>query len=270
MEPYIRHIKKKGVEVLYRPQPEGVHNTMWWPDEKDAFEAFVREHPRRPIPDRLSWESDLAGDVNRAHWLVISRLMDKADTREPLPDVNIFSSASNRDFGAQVDGLQIRTLIPGSAADNFGFFARDLVVTINGQAPPRDKDLLEWLTTFDPRKKLTVEIIRDRKRLELIGSYDPDGLPPLPLFPHRQSTGRVDLVRTGNSVTATTRGVAEFTLLLSPDAFDFTKPVKVTADGKTVFEGPVKRDVGTLMKWAARDNDRTMLFGAELPIRLPN
>ena len=32
-------------------------------------------------------------------------------------------------------------------------------------------------------------------------------------------------------------------LLLSPDVFDFTKPVTVVADGRTVFEGLVKNDV---------------------------
>jgi hypothetical protein len=42
------------------------------------------------------------------------------------------------------------------------------------------------------------------------------------------------------------------------------------ADGQTVFEGLVKENLGTLLKWAARDSDRTMLFGAELPIRLQN
>jgi hypothetical protein len=30
----------------------------------------------------------------------------------------------------------------------------------------------------------------------------------------------------------------------------------------------VEASVATLLKWAARDNDRTMLFGAELPIAL--
>ena len=40
----------------------------------------------------------------------------------------------------------------------------------------------------------------------------------------------------------------------------------VVADGREVFNGLVKKDVGTLLRWAARDNDRTMLFGAELTI----
>ena len=79
VEPYIDHIKKNGVEVLYHPQPNGVHNTSWWPEEKDAFETFVREHPRKPFPDHLTWQTDLKGDTNRAHWLVIDKLMDKDD-----------------------------------------------------------------------------------------------------------------------------------------------------------------------------------------------
>jgi len=45
--------------------------------------------------------------------------------------------------------------------------------------------------------------------------------------------------------------------------------VKVTADGRTVFEGKVKTNLATLMKWAARDNDRTMLFGAEIVVNVP-
>jgi hypothetical protein len=33
-----------------------------------------------------------------------------------------------------------------------------------------------------------------------------------------------------------------------------------------VFEGKVEKSVRTLLEHAARDNDRTMLFAAELPI----
>jgi hypothetical protein len=65
-----------------------------------------------------------------------------------------------------------------------------------------------------------------------------------------------------------TRGVAGFTLLLSPDKFDFDQPIKVVANGKTVFDGRVEKSLKTLMKWAARDNDRTMLYAAELKIKL--
>jgi len=108
----------------------------------------------------------------------------------------------------------------------------------------------------------------DVKNLPDANDYRPtDGL-AVPLFEHRQRSGRVDLTRTGNTVEAITRGVAEFTLLISPDTFDLSQPVKVVANGKTVFDGRVEPSLATLMKWAARDNDRTMLYAAEIDVKL--
>jgi hypothetical protein len=88
------------------------------------------------------------------------------------------------------------------------------------------------------------------------------------LFERPSPSGRVDLVRHGNTVEASTKNVESFTLLLSPDTFNFDQPVKVIANGRTVFEGRIERNLKTLMTWAARDNDRTMLYGAELSIKL--
>jgi hypothetical protein len=93
-------------------------------------------------------------------------------------------------------------------------------------------------------------------------------VPAAPIFPRRQPSGRVDLVRRGNVVEASTAGVRAFTLLLSPSVFDFRRPIRVVANGRTAFEGLVEPSVPTMLKWAARDNDRTMVFGAELRIDL--
>ena len=87
------------------------------------------------------------------------------------------------------------------------------------------------------------------------------------MFERQRKPGRVDLVRTGNLVVAATSGVRRFTLLLSPDQFDFGQPVRVTVNGRAAFEGRIEPSTKTLLKWAARDNDRTMLFGAEISVR---
>jgi dienelactone hydrolase len=183
--PYVEHLKARGVEVVYKPQPSGVHNTAWWPEVKDSFEAFVRSHSRNPLPESLTWETSGTPADNRAHWLVVDKLAPRSRNDPDLPDANALT----------------------------------------------------------------------------------DGGPML--FDHTHPSGRVDLVRKGNVVTATAAGVAEFTLLLSPDAFDFSKPVKVEANGRIVFNGRVDPSVATLLKWAARDNDRTMLFAAELTVKIP-
>ena len=112
-------------------------------------------------------------------------------------------------------------------------------------------------------------VTRGTQTVPLKGIYQPTALQRrTPAFTHSRPSGRVDLVRAGNTITATTRRVVAFTLLLSPDQFDLSQPITVVADGKTVFAGTVKPSLQTLLKWAAKDNDRTMLFAAELPIRL--
>lgn len=180
VEPYTKHLISNGVDIEYHPQPDGEHNTRWWPEMKGPFEAFADAHPRDPYPDELTWQAADSAHA-RNHWLVINR------------------------FGA----------VPGeSSLDNVNILSGDS------------------------------------------------------LFNEKRGSGRVDLIRKGNTVEAKTQDVTEFTLLLSPDQFDFDQPIVVTVNRKEVFRGRVQRDLKTLLKWAAQDNDRTMLFGAELKITL--
>jgi dienelactone hydrolase len=89
------------------------------------------------------------------------------------------------------------------------------------------------------------------------------------LFERRRPSGRADAVRRGNAFDLQTRGVRQLTLLLSPDVVDFASPVRVTVNGRLVHDALVRKDVATLRRWAGRDNDRTMLYGAELKIAVP-
>ena len=101
-----------------------------------------------------------------------------------------------------------------------------------------------------------------------MGSADTD-FEPLDLFDHRRPSGRADVTRDGNTFVARTRGVRELTLLLSPDAVDFARPIRVTVNAKPAFEGVIKPDAAVLLKWAARDHDRVRLYGAELKVVVP-
>ncbi len=163
---------------------------------------------------------------------------------------------------------------------------------------PRMKDAFEEFVADNLRDphptrltwEASVELERDRAHwlvIDRLGvqSDDAPGMPDLNdadgapvvvryadaegrLFRKRFRSGRVDISRSGNTFRGTSRGVAEFTLLLSPDVVDFSRPVTVAANGRRIFSGRVDSDFATLLKWAARDNDRTMLYGAELRIRL--
>jgi predicted esterase len=269
VEPYIRHMIEGGVTVKYLPQPEAVHNTAWWPEVKDSYEAFVREHPRTPVPDRLTWETDLTAGTNRAHWLVVDKLSKPSAERTHLSDLNELVSPPVANFGISAAGTRVTSVVAGSNAESFGVEPDDVIIRINGRMIPGGVDIVDLLSTYDPGTKMVIVVSRQNEPFELQGVFKPVETPRVvPMFAHRRPTGRVDLARDGNTITASTRAVDSFTLLLSPDVFDFSKPVKVVANGKTVFEGRVTRSLPTLMKWAARDNDRTLLFGAEVTVKI--
>jgi hypothetical protein len=187
-----------------------------------------------------------------------------------MPDLNRYSGPPVQDFGARSVGVHVTRVLSGSSAERIGLKAGDALLRLNDESVHVDVELAEAFEDIKPGSKITLLVVRDNQPVELEGTYEPRTVtpPPRDLFDRSAPSGRVDLVREGNKVTMTTRGVGALTLLVSPDQFDFSKPVKVVANGKTVFDGRVKKDLKTLLKYAAADNDRTMLFGAEVRIEL--
>jgi predicted esterase len=52
--PFVEYLAASGVETAYYPQPEGEHNTRWWPQMRDTFEAFVTVNQRDAHPESLT------------------------------------------------------------------------------------------------------------------------------------------------------------------------------------------------------------------------
>ena len=270
VDPYITRFKAGGVEIDYRPQPDAGHDGRWWPTLKGPFESFVRGHPRTSLPDRLTWETSSTVSYNRAHWLLIDRLGMTGGTAVMLDDLNTAQPEPTDDFGVRAIGARITEIVEGSNADAIGLKAFDTLVRLNGQTVRIAASLTDLFGAIQPGTEVELLVARANLPVELEGVYNPGNMPRLPvvLFPHDAPSGRVDLVRIANTVEAIAEGVRAFTLLLSPDQFDFAQPVKVIANDQVVFEGRVEKSLATLMKWAAADNDRTMLFGAELRVDL--
>jgi hypothetical protein len=137
-------------------------------------------------------------------------------------------------------------------------------------------DRASWETErtdrFNRFRWLVIDQLAERSSdvvLPDVNRFSPDGRRELMLYSRTRPSGRVDAVRRGNTFEVKTRGVRQFTLLLSPDAIDFAQPVKVTVNTRVLHDAVVKRDPAALLKWAARDNDRTMLYGAELKVAVP-
>lgn len=80
--------------------------------------------------------------------------------------------------------------------------------------------------------------------------------------------GRLTAVRSGNTIDLRTRGISQMTVLLSPDVIDFTAPVTISVNGRVIYNEEVRPSVETLLKWAGRDRDPRLLYGAEVRFRV--
>ena len=270
VEPLLEHLKRGGVDLTYRPQPDAAHDTAWWPAMRDTFERFVAEHPRVPLLDALSWESGPPNLPGRAHWLIIERLGAAQSDEPSLSDVNRRARHPAPDFGNRASGARITRVLKGSSAEQIGFRPGDLVAGINGQPLSAGADVADMFGSFPQGRPLIAAVVRGGESVRLSGRYAPSQLPESDsMFSRQRESGRVDLIRVGNRIEARARGVAAFTLLLSPAQFDLDRPITVVVNGRTVADRIVQRDLRTLLKWGFIDNDRTMLFAGELTVAAP-
>ena len=129
---------------------------------------------------------------------------------------------------------------------------------------PAERAAIERFIAQHPREPHPARLSWETERTDRYNRID-----WLVLQKIKEASGRVDLVRRENVIEATTRGVRTFKLLLSPDALDFSRPVAVIVNGREVFKQVVAKDPAVLLKWAARDNDRTRLYAAEITIEVP-
>ena len=276
VERYVRLFLEAGVSVDFRPQMDAGHDMSWWSRQSANIDSFVRETPRHPLPDRLTWETETTEMFNRAHWLRIDELgavegeTDLDDYNRVAPQrrraplgINMLGELQNR------PGLRIFDVGPGSIAEMSGIEPNDIILEIGGTQTPSVAAFRDAIVGFSPGDSLPMAVERSGVRIDLLLEYPADPTAAgRPAFLQRQPSGRVELERRGNSVAASTEGVRKFTLLLSPEQFDFSQPITVVTNGVTSFEGVMTPDVKTLLRWAAIDQDRSLLFTAELPIEV--
>src|SRR5205823_11310681 len=169
VDPYVEHLKSHGVELVYRPQPAAAHDTSWWPGIKDSFERFVTDHPRRPLPDALSWESGPPNIPSRAHWIVIDRLGAEGPGERLLPDVNSMPTGPVLDFGIRASGTRINRVVPGSNAEQIGLRSGDVVLTINGQPAAPGTDVADLLRSFPSERPILFTVTRGGESVKVTG-----------------------------------------------------------------------------------------------------
>jgi predicted esterase len=271
--PYIRLFEQAGADVNFRFKPEGGHDVSWWPAEAEAIEKFVTEHPRDPLPSRVTWQTEAPRRSGRAFWVVIEKLGKVEGEVDFLP-LNEVEEPQKPALGfalqprdATREGVWVGAVEKGSIADAAGVQEGDRIVRAEGRPADTLEALYAALQDADWGVAVHLTLERDDQRRDVtLRVPPPETRPARAAFPHLQRSGRIVVVQNGNDVTVSTRGVRLYRLLLSGDRFDLGAPVRVETNGAVSFEGRVLPDSKTMLEWAAADDDRTMLFGASLEI----
>jgi hypothetical protein len=275
--PYVTLYRQAGVSAQFRPRSTAGHDLRWWPEVAPAVDSFIATHPRSPFPDRISWETDSPDRFPRAYWLRIDSLgsvpgetrlpgYDSVTPLRPEPSLGVRADPASR------DGVRLLAVELGSTAGLAGLQAGDKIVAANGVSTQTLPGFLQATQGLGWGDSLILVVDRDNIRRRISVYFGPEPGPeaqaPIVAFPRPRPTGRVELERKGNEVEVWTSGVRRFTLLLSPSQFNLDQAIRVTANGRVVFEGTVPKRTETLVEWALRDRDRTMLYLAELSIDL--
>ena len=276
VQPYVRLFAEAGIEVEFRPQPDAGHDLSWWDAEVEHVEAFIAATRRRPLPDELTWETETTREFNRAHWLVVDELGDVEGESALDAFDRVMVPGPRRPLGIDTvgelpdgAGLRVIEVGAGSLAEDAGIQPGDVLLDMGG-APTRTAEAArDAILRIRPGQELPLTVERGGASVRLTMRFPATQPGESRLaFSHSQPSGRVELRREGNTVTAATRGVRRFTLLLSEDQFDLSRPIRVTTNGVVAHDALVSPDAATLLRWAAVDWDRSALFSAELAVEV--
>lgn len=273
MRPYLSLFREAAAAVEFVARPDSGHHTRWWPEEGERLETFLARNPRDPHPEHLWWETEDADRYGRIDWLRVETL-GRVDGESAFAAHNTVEMEVPPTLGVRIDrddssGVRLVQVVEGSPAARAGLQVGDRVQRVDGQRVSTNEAFQLALRGVGYGEEFELEVERQDGRRSLRVE-----LPPGPetrrrlAFPHSGRSGRAEVHASGNSIEIRSRGVRRVALLLSPDAFDFSSPLRVVANRSVIFEGRVEPRVETLLRWAARDGDRSRLYGAELAVDL--
>jgi hypothetical protein len=124
---------------------------------------------------------------------------------------------------------------------------------------PDEMDSIESFKQENPRDALPGRVIWVADRVDKFNRSSWVRIDEL-----SQTPGLIEVSREGNGIEVIARGVSKFTLLLNPEEVDFSGPISVNINGVNILSEQVAQNSDTLLFWANKDRDRSMLFTAEL------
>ena len=177
--------------------------------------------------------------------------------------------------GMKATGIDLTTKeIAGQGHDPRFFLTYAEEIRAFFEAHPRDPYPKQVSWHLDPARKdhdgnFPVDTFR-WIRIDEAGSTtsrgdfeNPPGSLIRPTFP------RVEATYEGNRIDVQTAGVKRYTILVSDEMLDLSKPVEVHTNGEMSFSGLVEADAEVILEEARKFKDRKLVFANRIGIDVP-
>jgi hypothetical protein len=270
VKPIMDALLQIGAPIVWKNIPKFTHNPMYLPEERPAIWTWAQETVRDPHPKQVVWEGTKDAP-SRVHWLSVERVAE-LDGETTFEDVNPLLPTSRMRIGVSLDmqfagpGLKVTAVVEGSPAEQAGIQTGDVITVFDGTEITDFRVLRGLLAKKKPEDAFKVNALRGDETHELEGRFPK--AEPSPAFRRTQPFGSIEAAYAANRFEVRSHNVGAFDLFLSPAMVDLEKPVTVTVNGKEVHAALVKPDLGFLMDMATKDDDRSMLYLAKIPVVL--
>lgn len=127
---------------------------------------------------------------------------------------------------------------------------------------------LRWVTDGASNGRAHWLVVRELANLGTGAIEEWNELGSGTFFERSRPFGRIVAAREGNHFRLDVEDVSQLSLLLSPEVIDFSMSVRVAINDAEIFSEVVERDVDTLIEWWMVDEDRRMLYAAQLVFTL--
>ncbi len=270
VSPFIAAMKGLGVDIDYTMVEGFGHEPSYLPKERPLIWSWIRKQKRQPHPERILWQG--SGDAPaRVHWLEVLGV-DAGLKGAKFADPNPMMKPSRVRLGVQLDrafagpGCRLSLVTDASPAKAAGLKKGDVLLAMNGVEIKSMQTLRALLGRVNFGSTFTLRVARGEKILALKGEFP--AVAAKPAFPRNKPFGSIEAKRQGNRVALRSSGISRVALLLSPEVFDFEKPLKLTVNGRDLREVKLQRDPRFLLEQAHRDQDPSMLYAARLELDL--
>jgi dienelactone hydrolase len=267
--PLVKAMRDAGGKVTYRVFEDVPHAPTYLGEERPRIWTWIKGVKRDPYPRTLTWET-ADPKTGRIHWLTVTALDAKRGPSTEFPDINPALAHPRVRLGIYIDqtfqepGVRVDRIADASLAARLGLRKGDVIVALDGHAVADPGALRRVLQEKKPGDSLVVTVRRGEQEVRLEGAFARPQ--PRPAFRRQAPWASIRAVVADNVIDVTCRNVESFAVDLSPAMFDLTKPVKVMVNGRCVSEEVHPPDVRVLLENAARDQDRTQLYGARIDV----